>query len=165
MVDDDVLDIAIDEDVVGRSQLVDLRIRSIAFLLDYSFLVAAIYYTYRLACITLIAAPSSRLVYLIICFYAVLFVFMERKYDGSIFKKLLKIKNVSMEDEKLGIHIFIFKLVLRPIAFIVALIYLKFCFAILLWIFGIYKPLFKFLQGEIFILWYDYTIKQMTVKL
>lgn len=143
--------------------LVDLRIRAVAFLLDYGLLIAVIYCSYQFTGI-FNKNLSEEVIYVLIGFYSLLFVFMEYKYDGSIFKKLLKIKNVSMDGEKLGIHIFLFKLVLRPLAFFIVIIYLKLCMAILLWLFGIHKPLLKFLNGEISVLWYDYMIKQMTVK-
>ncbi len=161
--DQGVLDSDFLETEKRAAPLIDLRIRAVAFLLDYALLIATIYYTYQFIAL-FINNPTNAVIYTLIGVYSLLFVFFEHKHDGSIFKKLLKIKNVSMDDRKLGIHIFIFKLILRPIAFCIALVYLKLCFAILLWLFGIYKPLVKFLQGDIFVLWYDYTIKQMTVK-
>lgn len=144
--------------------LVDLRVRSVAFILDYTLLTIVIYYSNQLVKF-LIPNIFDQFIYIIASFYMILFVLMEHKYDGSIFKRLLKIKNISMDEEKLGFHIFVFKLFLRPIAFLIALIYFKLCFAILLWLFGIHKPLLKFLNGDFFVLWYDYTIKQMTIKM
>ena len=74
-------------------------------------------------------------------------------------------RSMSTSFEKIKLHIFVVKFLLRPIAFVVSLIYLKFCFAILLWIFGIYKPLFKFISGEMETLWYDAYINQIVIKI
>ena len=74
-------------------------------------------------------------------------------------------RSMSTSFEKIKLHIFFVKFLLRPIAFVVSLIYLKFCFAILLWIFGIYKPLFKFISGEMETLWYDAYINQIVIKI
>lgn len=159
----EIIDLEFTEDEKEDGELIDLRLRAVVFLLDYSLLIAAIYFSYQFLSL-FINNISDEITYTLIGFYSILFVLMEQKYEGSIFKKLFKIKNVTMDNKKLGIHIFAIKLVLRPIAFFIALIYLKFCMAILLWIFGIHKPLFKFFRGEIYVLWYDYSINQMTVK-
>jgi len=159
----DVLDANFTTDEKKGYVIIDLRIRALAFLLDYSLLTAAIYYSYQFMGVFSLSLLDDA-IYVLTGFYSLVFILIEHRYDGSIFKKLLKIKNVSSDGKKLGLHIFAIKLVLRPIAFCITLIYLKLCFAILLWLFGIHKLLFRFIEGEIFVLWYDYSINQMTVK-
>lgn len=159
ILDSDYLEEETNEKVV----LIDLRIRAIAFLLDYSLLTTLIYYTYQVIGHFIENIPEET-TYILIGFYSFLFILMEYKLDGSIFKKLLKVKSVSVDNKKLGLHIYAAKLILRPITFLIALLYMKLCMAIILWIFGIQKQLLKFMRGEIFVLWYDYMIDQMNVK-
>jgi hypothetical protein len=160
----EILDSELVEVEKEEYDLVTLNRRAIAFLLDYGLLIALINYSYKFVEIFFNEVPEA-LVYVLIVMYCLIFVLLEYKNDGSIFKRLLKIKTVSIEGDKIGIHIYLIKLILRPIAFFIAIIYLKFCTIILLWFFGIYKPLFRFLRGEIYALWYDLTISQMTVKM
>lgn len=143
---------------------IELNTRAIVFLLDYGLFIFIIYASYEFINL-FVDEIHNTITYILIAFYSIVFVAIEYRFDGTIFKVLFNIRSISIESKKLGLHIFIFKLFLRPIAFILAAVYLKFCFAILLWLFGIQKLLFKFLRGEMRFLWYDEYIKQIVTKI
>ncbi|WP_298324513.1 hypothetical protein [uncultured Dokdonia sp.] len=149
---------------INQYEMIELRKRALIFILDYSLLFAFIYLTIHFVKIFTPEIPDS-IIYITIAFYSIVFISIEYYFDGTIFKVLFNIRSMNTRCEKLGIHIFIIKFLLRPIAFVFALIYLKFCFAILLWLFGIYKPLFKFLNGKMDSIWYDDFIKQIVTKI
>lgn len=157
-----------DSEYLGRPtheyKLIQLRMRALVFLLDYGLFISLIYYSYVFINLFVGEVPDT-ITYVLITFYSMIFVSIEYYFDGTIFKILFNIRNISISAKKLGIHIFILKLFLRPIAFIFAAIYFKFCFAILLWLFGVYKPLFRFLNGKMEALWYDEFIKQVVIKM
>lgn len=158
-----ILDSALLDHEPEQQQVVDLRKRALAFLLDYTLLIALICYTNQMVT-HLFSFDPDYTNYAVITFYSVLFVLLEHRNNGSIFKNLLKITTVSSSHQKLGIHIYLIKMILRPITFIVAVIYVKLCMAIVLWLFGIYRPLLRFINGESFVLWYDSIIDQVTIK-
>lgn len=152
------------EKSVNEYEMIQLRIRALIFILDYSLLFSFIYLTILFVRIFTPEIPDN-IIYIIAGFYSVIFIAIEYYFDGTIFKVLFNIRCMNINCKKLGIHIFLFKFLLRPLAFFFALIYLKFCFSIILWLFGIYKPLFQFLRGEMDSIWYDDFIKQIVTKI
>ncbi len=145
-------------------EMIQLRKRALIFILDYSLLFSFIYLTINFIKIFTPEIPDN-ITNVTIAFYSIVFISIEYYFDGTIFKVLFNMRSMSTNCKKLGLHIFIIKFLLRPIAFFFALVYLKFCFAILLWLFGIYKPLFKFLNGEMDSVWYDEYINQIVTKI
>jgi hypothetical protein len=152
------------EKEVGEYKRIQLRVRALIFIMDYSLFYALIVLTTNFIKLFTPEIPDS-ITYIAVAFYAMVFIAIEYYFDGTIFKVLFKMRCMSTSFEKIKLHIFVIKFLLRPIAFVVSLIYLKFCFAILLWIFGIYKPLFKFISGEMETLWYDAYINQIVIKI
>lgn len=143
---------------------VKLRLRAIVFILDYSLFYMFIALTLEFIKIFTPELPNE-IVYITYTFYAFVFIAIEYYFDGTIFKILFKMRSISTHLKKIGLHIFVIKFLLRPIAFLLSLIYFKFCFNILLWLFGIFKPLFKFLNGEMETVWYDSYIKQIVIHI
>ena len=153
----------LEKDVAEYKQ-VEVRTRALIFILDYSLLSLFIYLTIAFIKIFTPEVPID-IIYITITFYSLIFVAIEYYFDATIFKVLFKIRSMSTSFKKIGIHFYILKFIFRPLALIFALVYLKFCFAILLWIFGIYKLLFKFLNGEMKTIWYDEFVKQLVIKI
>ena len=145
-------------------EMVQLRKRALIFILDYSLLFSIIYLTISFVKIITPDVPDN-IIYATVAFYSILFIFTEYYFDGTIFKVLFKMRSMSTHCKKLRPHIFVIKFLLRPIALIIAIIYFKFCLAILLWLFGIQKPLLKFLGGEMDTIWYDEYINQIVTKI
>ncbi|WP_452219037.1 hypothetical protein [Lacinutrix undariae] len=145
-------------------KVVKLRMRALIFLLDYSLFGLLIYGTSEFITIFISTIPDS-ILYTLFAFYSIIFIAIEYYFDGTIFKILFNIRNISTRHKKLGIHFYILKFILlRPTAVVAAAIYLNFCTAILLWLFGIQKMLLKFLDGKMQGIWYDTIIDQIVVK-
>jgi len=153
----------LDKDV-SEYKRIQTKIRALIFILDYSLLIGFIHLTLEFIKIFTPEVPVD-ITYITIGFYSIIFVCIEYYFDGTIFKILFKMRSMSTSFKKIKFHFFILKFLLRPIAFFGALIYLKLCFAILLWIFGIYKPLFKFISGEMETIWYDAYVNQIVIKI
>ncbi|WP_299439455.1 hypothetical protein [uncultured Aquimarina sp.] len=144
-------------------EVVKLRMRALIFLLDYSLFFILIYLTNEFVKLFIPEVPNI-ILYVLITFYSLVFIAIEYYFDGTIFKVLFNARCMSLNCEKLRLHIYLIKFLLRPIAFVLAVLYLKFCFSIILWLFGIHKPLFKFLDGRMVFIWYDEHINQMVTK-
>lgn len=145
-------------------KVVKLRMRALIFLLDYTLFGLLIYGTAEFITIFISTIPEP-ILYTLFAFYSIIFIAIEYYFDGTIFKILFNIRSISTSHKKLGIHFYIIKFILlRPIAVVAAAIYLNFCTAILLWLFGIQKMLFKFIEGKMQGIWYDTIINQIVIK-
>lgn len=153
------------EKPITSYKMVKLRARALIFILDYSLFAVLIYFTSEFIALFIDTIPDN-IIYTLITFYSVIFIAIEYYFDGTIFKILFNIRSISVKHKKLGLHIYILKfIVLRPIALILAIIYLNFLTALILWVFGYQKIFFKFLNGEMDSIWYDNHINQIVTKI
>jgi hypothetical protein len=153
------------EQPIKDYKMIKLRTRALIFLLDYGLFALLIYGTSEFIGLFISNIPNS-IYYTLFAFYSTVFIAIEYYFDGTIFKVLFNMRSMSVKSKKLGLHIYILKfLLLRPIALISAAIYLNFVTAIFLWLFGIQKILFRFIEGKMDSIWYDNHINQIVTKI
>jgi|GEM_PF-4459418 len=152
------------EKPIEEYKMTELRTRALLFLLDYGLFVLLISGTLEFIGLFISNIPNS-ILFTLYTFYSIIFITIEYYFDGTIFKVLFNIRSISGDRKKIGLHIYIIKfLLLRPIALISAIIYVNFCTFIFLWLFGIQKTLFQFIEGKTYSTWYDYIINQIVIK-
>ncbi len=150
---------------ISEYKIVETRMRGLIFLLDYGFLISIIYLTLEFIKLFSPEIPNQ-IYFIVIGFYSIIFILIEHYFDATIFKILFNVRSISgINCSKLGLPRHIAKFILRPIAVLLVLIYLKFCLALILWIFGIQKPLIRCINGKMNTLWYDFYLNQIVTKL